>query len=456
MPVLGGAAHRFADVHANDGIFSPDGKHIMYAIGPDLFQANLDGTESRKLLAISDVVLFPRFSPDGGVLRFTVHDFETASLSIWEAHSDGTELHPILPDWNKPHHECCGAWTPDGRYYIFESVRAGTTTSNLWALREKGQVGKRNREPVQLTAGPLDFHMPVPSPDDRKLYAIGVQQRGELVRYDAKSRQFQSFLSAIWAEQLDFSRDGRWVAYVLYPEGSLWRSNFDGSERLQLTFPPVQATSPRWSPDGKRIVFSTRTPGKPSKIYSVVADGGAPEQLTTGERPDSAPCWSVDGNSLVFGESTASEGTAVVAIRTLDLKTRQVSVLPGSEGLLRPGCSPDGRHISALTADSQAIMLFNGATQTWSELARAIANSPAWSHDSQYVYFDSYQTKDAAILRVRISDHRVERVSNLEGFRRAESATLAWPWMGLAPDDSPLLVRDVGTQEIYALDWEAP
>jgi hypothetical protein len=83
-------------------------------------------------------------------------------------------------------------------------------------------------------------------------------------------------------------------------------------------------------------------------------------------------------------------------------------------------------------------------------------NSPVWSRDSQYLYFDSYPAKDAAIRRVRLSDHKLERVIDLEGFRRAESATFLWPWMGLAPDDSPLLVRDIGTQEIYALDWEAP
>jgi Tol biopolymer transport system component len=297
--------------------------------------------------------------------------------------------------------------------------------------------------------------MPVPSADGRKLYVIGVQQRGELVRYDAKSRQFQPFLSAIWAEQLDFSRDGRWVSYVLYPEGSLWRSKLDGSERLQLSFPPAQVVTARWSPDGKRIAFLAGTLGQPNKIYSVAADGGTREQLTTGEGTDDLS-WSADGKSLVFRHDAALEGTQNPWIEVLDLPTRQVSVLPGSERLSHPGCSPDGRYISALAADSHAIMLFNSATRKWTELARTAVNSPAWSRDSQYIYFDSYPTKDAAIFRVRISDRKLERVRNLEGFRRAESAGLSLPWMGLAPDDSPLLVRDIGSQEIYALDWEAP
>jgi hypothetical protein len=57
------------------------------------------------------------------------------------------------------------------------------------------------------------------------------------------------------------------------------------------------------------------------------------------------------------------------------------------------------------------------------------------------------------LTRVRIRDRKLERVADLKNFRR----TGYWGgWMGLAPDDSPLLLRDIGTQEIYALDWQAP
>jgi eukaryotic-like serine/threonine-protein kinase len=456
IPVLGGTPRRLDDVHANDGTFSPDAQHIIYSRFSDIYQANLDGTDSRKLLTVSGgSAVWNRFSPDGRVLRFTLA--EGNAQTIWEVRSDGTGLHPLLPDW-RTDVEACGSWTPDGRYYIFEAVRAGTNNSNLWAIREKGGLFQRSGRPVQLTAGPLDFHMPVPSADGRKLFVIGVQRRGELVRYDAKLRQFQPFLSAVWAEQLDFSRDGQWVAYVLYPEGSLWRSKLDGSERLQLTFPPAQVLAPRWSSDGRRIVFSGSIPGKREKIYSILADGGAPEQLTAGETADFDPNWSADGKSLFFGRDLLVEQgkPSALGVQILDLTTRQISTLPGSERLWRPGCSPDGRYISALTADSKAIMLFNTTTRTWTELVRTVVNSLAWSRDSRYIYFDSYPTRAAAILRVRINDRKIEPVTKLETFRRAESATSWWPWMGLAPDDSPLLVRDVGTQEIYALDWEAP
>ncbi len=458
VPILGGTPRRIGDLRANDGAFSPDGQHMVYIVSSDIYQANLDGTGSRKLVTVSGVAFYPRFSPDGSILRFTVLDSKTNSVSIWEIRSDGTGLHPILPDWNKPHNELCGSWTPDGRYYIFEAVRGGTGNSNLWALREKGGLLEGpSREPIQLTSGPFDFHMAVPDPNGHQLYVIGVQQRGELVRYDAKSQQFQPFLSAIGADQLDFSADGKWVTYTLYPEGSLWRSKLDGSERLQLTFPPAQAIAPRWSPDGKRIAFSIKVAGKPINIYSLSVDGGAPEQLTTGGQVDINPSWSADGESLAFGEDPSSEGrSSTLGIKILNLKTRQVSIVPGSEGLWRPTFSPDGRHIAALAADSQAITLFDVATRKWTELARTAVNSPTWSRDGQYIFFDSYPTRDAAIFRLRINDHKLERVTNLEGLRRAESSVFSWPWMSLTADDSPILLRDNGTQEIYALDLQLP
>jgi serine/threonine protein kinase/Tol biopolymer transport system component len=460
VPTLGGTPHRFGNVTANDGTFSPDGRHVVYTRDSELLQANLVGTESRRLLTLPGVNLFcPRFSPDARKIRFGFADLKTNSVSIWEVNADGTGLHPFLPDWNKPHNESDGSWTPDGRYYIFEANRTGSTTSTLWAVREKPSwFGRTSREPVQLTSGPLDFRLPVASPDGKKIFAIGVQLRGELTRYDSASRQFQPYLSGISAEQLDFSRDGRWVAYILYPEGTLWRSRLDASDRLQLTFPPMNAIEPRWSPDGKQIVFSANVPGGPQRIYVVAAEGGVSEPITSGEKTAYEPGWSSDGRSILFGFYPVPEGvqTNALSIQSVELKTGQISTLPGSEGLCRPRPSPDGRFVSAVSGDSRAIMLFSNATKQWTQLAQLVVNAIAWSRDSQYIYFDNFPSRDIAIYRVRVGSGEVERVTGLGALRRAESGWLTSPWMGLAPDGSPLLVRDIGTQEIYALDVDLP
>jgi len=456
LPVVGGSPRRVGNQVASDATWTPDGQRITYSHGLDLYLANRAGGEPRKLVTVGGRASWLRWSPDGSVLRFTLFDPKNNSSSLWQVSAEGTQLQPLLPGWHDPPAECCGNWTSDGRYFVFESVRNGIT--NLWAIREKGSLfHKASHEPVQLTTGPMNLGRPVPSKDGKKLFAIGGLPRGQLVRYDSKSQEFLPYLSGISAEGVDFSRDGAWVAYVVFPEGTLWRSKLDGSERLQLSFPPMQAGLPRWSPDGKRIVFMATTPGKPMKIYSVSPEGGTPEPLMPSETNEFDPGWSPDGNLLVFGSHALFEvSTSALAIRLLDLRSLRVSTLPGSEGLYAPRWSPHGAYLVAQKPGPENLWLFDFKDQKWEELTKVAAGYFGWSRGSDFIYFDNFisHKPDAAFFRVRISDHKLERVVSLKGLFPV--AGFQGPWTGLTPDDSPLLLRNVGTQEIYALDWEAP
>jgi serine/threonine protein kinase/Tol biopolymer transport system component len=451
LPALGGSPRHLGDVMAHAAAWSQDGQQIVYAKGAKLFLAKSNGADPRELLTVggrgADGL---RWSSNQKVLRFTVYERNGTSRSLWEVAADGSNLHPLLPGWNKPAGECCGNWTPDGKYFVFQSSRGGTT--NVWVMREQvGLLEKASREPVQLTVGPMNFYSPLPSRDGKKLYVLGEQARGELVRYDVKTQQFVSYLSGMSAELLDFSADGKWVAYVTYPEGSLWRSKLDGSQGLQLTFPPMRAHFPRWSRDGKRIAFPATVPGKPWKIHLVSAEGGVPQQVMPGERHELDINWSPDGNSLVFGTAGFEESGA--AIYLLNLSTHQVSTLPGSEGLWSPLWSRNGRYIAATPSNGTKLLLFDFTTRQWTELATMPVGYASWSHDGNYIYFNTLPASDTAMYRVRISDRKLERLVSLKNLRRIGSFGL---WSGLAPDDSILMTRDIGSQDIYALDWEAP
>ena len=122
---------------------------------------------------------------------------------------------------------------------------------------------------MQLTAGPLAYAQPTPSLDGKQIFAIGVQRRGELVRYDLQAKQFVPFLSGISAWGPTFSTDGKWVAYTSYPDQNLWLSREEGSERKQLTFSPMVVRYPFLSPDGKRVAFGTVD----GDLYLIDADG---------------------------------------------------------------------------------------------------------------------------------------------------------------------------------------
>jgi len=273
------------------------------------------------------------------------------------------------------------------------------------------------------------------------------------MRYDSASRQFVPFLSGISAQGLDFSRDGKWVAYVTFPEGVLWRSRVDGSERMQLTNLPMLAGLPRWSPDGKRIAFSGVTPGKTWKIFAVSADGGSPEKLTANENAELDPNWSADGKSLVFGEFV---GSTTSSIYILNLQTRQVSTLPGQKGLFSPRWSPDGRFISATTHDGFKMMLFDLATQAWKELDSGHGyNYPAWSQDSKYIYFPNPFDEGTPFYRLRVADSKLEVVAKAN-LTRGVAWGMFGQWTGLDPQGAPLLLRDTSIEEIYALDVQWP
>jgi eukaryotic-like serine/threonine-protein kinase len=453
LSVLGGAPRRLGNLEGHSGAWSPDGTTIACGTGNEIDLAKSDGSAPRRLLTTAGWPRDVRWSPDGTTLRFTVTDPQTNNRSIWQASSDGSNLHPLLPGWNNSPNECCGRWTPDGKYFVFQAIRDGT--ANVWALREHGGLFRSGRqEPVQLTTGPMNIGDPVPSRDGRKLFVQGWQSRGELVRYDAKTGRFEPYLSGISAMGLDFSRDGQWVAYNDGANGDLWRSKVDGTQKLQLVLPPMQAYLPRWSPDGKQIAFFGHLPGELFQIYTVSAAGGSPELLYHDKTNLADPNWSPDGKSLVFGENAISNQGS--AIYVLDLKTRNASKLPGSDGLFSPRWSPDGKYVSAITLDSLKFMLYDFSTQKWSELVtvNGFLGYPNWSHDGRYLYFGGVLDNEEGYFRVQISDRKLERILTLKGFQAAAGAF--GNWTGLTPDESPLFVRDSSIQEIYALDWEAP
>jgi len=445
VPALGGARRRLGEAVGRAAAWSPDGQMIVYANGHDLFLAKSDGAEPHKLVSAPDDASDPAWSPDGTLIRFSVGGYVTTQRSLWQVSINGTGLHPLFPAWHTPPDECCGKWTPDGKYFVFQSK------GNIWVLAEKGSLfGKANAQPLQLTSGPMTFSSPLPSKDGKKLFVVGALARGELARYDAKSADFVPFLAGISADGVSFSKDGQWVAYVSFPEGTLWTSKLDGSQRLQLSYPPLYAVLPRWSPDGKQIVFYAFSPGQKQKLYTVSTDEGTSREMIPEDlQAEFDPNWSPDGTRIVFGGAPSDPNSTV---RILDVKTHQISTLPGSKGLYSPRWSPDGRYVVAMPFDSHSLMLFDFAAQKWGEIAKVTAAWPSWSKTGDYVYF-WHGEDQPSVMRVRIRDRKLERVADLKNFRQ----TGYWGiWLGMAPDDSPLLLRDTGTQEIYALDWEAP
>jgi Tol biopolymer transport system component len=446
IPVLGGSPRRLGETAGETAAWSPNGKMLVYSDLSSLFVAKADGTEFRKVLNASGDIKNVSWSAESDRLQFDV----TESVGsrdhqlLWEASANGTGLHRMTPGWHDSEDECCGKWTADGEYFVFQS------SGQIWALPRSGAFFHSQPEPIPLTSSPLSLSSPLPSKDGKKLFVVGQSYRGESTQYDAKASRFSPFLGGISAEFVTFSRDGQWVAYVSYPEGTLWRSRLDGSSRQQLTYPPMYPVLPRWSPDGKKLLFFefAVSPEKPARIYEIAAEGGSPHLLMANDgRQQLDPNWSPDGSKVVFGSQSNDPSST---IRILDLASRQVSTLPGSDGLFSPRWSPDGRYVAAFSGDSTRVLLFHFDTGKWSELAQGNFGWLNLSHDGEYVYL--LDNKENAVVRIRISDKKAEQVLDLKNFATAGRYGGS---VALTPDDSVLLLRNTGSQDVYSVDWES-
>jgi eukaryotic-like serine/threonine-protein kinase len=260
------------------------------------------------------------------------------------------------------------------------------------------------------------------------------------------------FLSGSSAGDLAFSTDGKWIAYVSYPERILWRSRADGSDRLQLTFPPIVAAMPRWSPDATQLAFLDMEAGSRWKILLLSAEGGLPQEVLTEDFSQADPEWSPDGKHMVYGR----RGMGGPTIQVLEPNSKQSSTIPGSQGLFSPRWFPDGRHLTALSNDSRRILLFDFETRKWSDWisVHGTLRYPNWSSDGKYLYFATSATDSPAYYRVKFGQSHPELLLDLKDIKQF-SGDLG-VWSAITPDGSPLFVRDMSTDEIYALELDLP
>lgn len=448
QPLPAGQSRRLGDFDSLGAVFNPQNGQIVYVNGSGLYTAERDGASVHKICDLPGIGYMPAVSPDGKKVRVTV--LNGLSYSLWEVGFTGKDLHPLGSLGSASSNVGFGKWTKDGRYFVFQSARGAGTS--IWAISEKPGF-LRSSSSTQLTNGPLSCSQPTPSYDGKQIFARCAKLRDELVRYDRNSQAFVPFLGGISAIDVTYSPDGKWVVYVSYPDRALWRMRANGTDRLQLVYSPMTAWYPHISPDSTRVVFfGGPWRSRMHSIYIVSLAGGEPEKIIDqGFLPD----WSPDGNSIAFGSlraGTDAHASENLELRVLDLKSGKFSVIPHSQGKSAPVWISQNTLVAGLDA-GRKLVRYDFTTQTWSDLADGPFSD--WtSSGGKYVYCTTYDPAPPAVLRIRLSDGRREPLANLTRLRRI--SVPGAKEFSLTPNGDLLFERDIGTDEIYALDVKWP
>jgi Tol biopolymer transport system component len=295
VPLPAGEPRRLGNLDVTNADIFPDGRIVFAKFVPgtdakgtdqraDWFIADKDGSNPHKLVSLRGDFGFVSAAPDGQ--RILLSEEQGSDRRLLDLAADGTGLREI----RKLTDEYGFRWTRDEKNIVYQSGTA--SRSDIWLLPIQTGLFRRPGKPIRLTNGPLPYSRPTPSRDGKQIFVFGTKQRGELVRYDVMSQQLLPFLSGISATDPTFSRDGKWIAYASYPDRTLWRSRSDGTERMQLTFPPMEVLFPAISPDGTKVAFFTNE----NEIFVIDMQGAQPQKVA-----DNACCasWSPDGNYLL-------------------------------------------------------------------------------------------------------------------------------------------------------------
>jgi Tol biopolymer transport system component len=245
--------------------------------------------------------------PDGAAL--VLNSNTSGMWDLWTMNLDGTNIDQLARDPSSRYSNYMATWSPDGRWLLFSSDRAHRVWPNLWLLDLE-----QSHPPEQLTPADGKYFFPIWSPDGTQIIYIYLPTGPPYFELRVMSFPDRTIrvlnTNGIAFSPPAWSPDGTRIAFASDRTGNpeIWLLTLSTGELRQLTHDPATDTQPSWSPDGRYIAFTSNRSGNAdiwvmdvSAIGTASASAEPPlQQLTHHPAIDHYPRWSPDGKRIAF------------------------------------------------------------------------------------------------------------------------------------------------------------
>ena len=309
VPYSGGPGRRVTNDLANysDLSVTGDGKSLLTVQGE--WVSNLwiapDGETARARRITTgkyDGGMGVTWTPDGRIVH------ATRDWDLYIVNADGSNQQLLTKD---EHNNRWPDVTPDGRYIVFESWRASQAGGSIWRIDIDGS------NPTPLTSGGWSA-APSISPDGNWV-VYESYAKGKLAIWKTSINGGEPVLiSELLADEPAISPDGTLIACFYYPTGQTAKIAvlpFEGGQPLHIfdVDKGVRDKTPRWTPDGKTVIYSVDANGV-DNLFAQPLSGGPPKQLSDfKEGRIFAFDWSRDGTQLLLSRGDISSDAVMIS-----------------------------------------------------------------------------------------------------------------------------------------------